>query len=248
MDRSIWEDSVFERALHNQGIISDVGHQAYTMHLDTMNRLLLPPQVVVYLAVTPERTLKRIKSRGRDFEQDISLEYLRHLYDEYQHFLERMGNLGSNIVVIQWDDFGTPEDVLRAFPSDLREMVVQASAGSFPAVGSVENAITDVYEKMRECLPAGARLDTEVGRQQFRHELSIAVVNLCHNYSLVPVDVRVSIDKGGTCCNGRVTLRIDDCIRRVHFMDGADAIHFTGVDNAGSEQGSAAVQLSAAGE
>lgn len=47
---------------------------------------LVRPDLVVYLQATTDVLLERIKRRGRDFERDISREYLETLSEAYNHY------------------------------------------------------------------------------------------------------------------------------------------------------------------
>lgn len=44
----------------------------------------------VYLDISPQCSLDRIKQRGRHFEKDIDLEYLQSLYTQYENFYKNL--------------------------------------------------------------------------------------------------------------------------------------------------------------
>ncbi len=86
-DRSVYEDAeVFARNLYQQGSIDERDYRTYRDLYESMLQFLPPPDVVVYLHASVETLLKRIRMRGRDFEQDIDpayLEQLNVLYDAW---------------------------------------------------------------------------------------------------------------------------------------------------------------------
>ncbi|HLR92704.1 MAG TPA: deoxynucleoside kinase, partial [Atopostipes sp.] len=77
LDRSIYEDWYFCKVNHDIGRISELEFKIYEELLDNMMEELaeLPkkaPDLMVYLHGSFEEILRRIGTRGRDFEQDDS--------------------------------------------------------------------------------------------------------------------------------------------------------------------------------
>lgn len=50
---------------------------------DTVADILPKPDLILYLYTTPERLLKQIAKRNRDFEKDITAEYLSDIQEKY---------------------------------------------------------------------------------------------------------------------------------------------------------------------
>ena len=89
-DRSVYEDAeVFARNLHHRGHLSDRDWQCYQELYKTLALLLRPPDLVVYLKASVPTLQKRIGTRGRDYEQEIDLDYLRELNDLYDRWVSR---------------------------------------------------------------------------------------------------------------------------------------------------------------
>jgi deoxyadenosine/deoxycytidine kinase len=86
-DRTVYEDAeIFARNLYRQGYISDRDWATYWGLYNSVASLLPPPNLVVYLQASVDTLLNRIARRGRDFEREISAEYLARLntlYDEW---------------------------------------------------------------------------------------------------------------------------------------------------------------------
>ena len=59
------------------------------------------PDVIVYLDVTPEESLRRIKLRQRECESGVTLEYLTSLHAAYDEFLRAVRGAGWD--VLGWD-------------------------------------------------------------------------------------------------------------------------------------------------
>lgn len=86
-DRSIYEDAhIFARALLDQGYLSERDYMNYKNLYESMIKFLKPPHLMIGLKRSVPRLMERIKKRGRDYEQSISLEYITRLnryYDDW---------------------------------------------------------------------------------------------------------------------------------------------------------------------
>ncbi|MFM7497116.1 MAG: deoxynucleoside kinase [Bacteroidota bacterium] len=67
-----------------------------------INRQLPQPQLLVYLSSPPGRLMRNIQSRGRDFEQNITPEYLVGVEESYVHFLTQAG--GLRCLWVEWEE------------------------------------------------------------------------------------------------------------------------------------------------
>ncbi|MGQ9517079.1 MAG: deoxynucleoside kinase [Anaerolineae bacterium] len=86
-DRTIYEDAeVFAENLYRQGYLSPRDYRTYRDIYEAVVTFLPPPDLVIYLRASEETLRRRIALRGREFERDISPEYLtqlNRLYDEW---------------------------------------------------------------------------------------------------------------------------------------------------------------------
>jgi deoxyadenosine/deoxycytidine kinase len=83
-DRSVYEDAeVFARNLFRQGHLSERDWTCYQDLYQTMATLLRPPHLVVYLKASGDTLRRRISQRGRDYEQEITDDYLTQLNQLY---------------------------------------------------------------------------------------------------------------------------------------------------------------------
>lgn len=86
-DRTIYEDAeVFAENLYRQGYLSPRDYRTYRDIYEAVVTFLPPPDLVIYLKASEETLRRRIALRGREFERDISQEYLaqlNRLYDEW---------------------------------------------------------------------------------------------------------------------------------------------------------------------
>jgi deoxyadenosine kinase len=109
-DRTIYEDAVFARTLVTLGLMDDRDYRTYVSLFRHMSNFMCRPNVIIYLDVTPERSLERIKLRQRDVESAVSLEYLEALYGEYENFVRDISR-SVPVIRVDWDQFRDVEEM-----------------------------------------------------------------------------------------------------------------------------------------
>ena len=70
------------------------------------------PNVIVYLDVSPERSMERIRERNRDVESGITIEYLSALYQGYEEFIADISRI-IPVIRVDYDRFATAEEMTR---------------------------------------------------------------------------------------------------------------------------------------
>lgn len=87
-DRSVYEDAeIFARNLYVQGYINERDFATYTALYHTMLEFLPAPDLVIYLRASVPVLLKRINIRGREYEKNISADYLKDLNQLYENWI-----------------------------------------------------------------------------------------------------------------------------------------------------------------
>ncbi len=88
-DRSVYEDAeIFAQNLFLQGHMSQRDYQTYRDVYETTMRFLPPPDLVIFLRASVPTLMKRISSRGRDYERTISPDYLEGLNNLYETWID----------------------------------------------------------------------------------------------------------------------------------------------------------------
>lgn len=88
-DRTVYEDAeVFACNLYHQGFISERDYASYRELYQVLCDFLPPPDLVVYLRSSVPTLLKRVASRGRDYERQISPTYLSQLNLLYETWIQ----------------------------------------------------------------------------------------------------------------------------------------------------------------
>ena len=79
-DRSVYEDAeVFANNLFRQGLLGERDYRSYRDLYQVLVEFLPPPDLVIYLRASVPTLVERIRSRGRDYERQISSIYLQQL-------------------------------------------------------------------------------------------------------------------------------------------------------------------------
>jgi len=102
-DRTIYEDTIFARMLNKGGYISDMDYATYLDLFKNMSNSMRKPTLIVWLAVSPQEALDRIKTRGRDCEKNITLEYLISLHQEYEFFMQSISKT-TPVIKVNWEE------------------------------------------------------------------------------------------------------------------------------------------------
>jgi deoxyadenosine/deoxycytidine kinase len=102
-DRSIYEDChIFARNLFEGGNMEERDYRNYQDLYSEMIKHLPAPDLMIYLRKSLPRLVDQIRLRGRDFEQNISHDYLNRLNSYYEDWI---GNYREgNLLVIDSDE------------------------------------------------------------------------------------------------------------------------------------------------
>lgn len=87
-DRSVYEDAeIFALNLYRQGQIDSRDYKTYWELYSVLTQFLPPPDLVVYLRASVQTLLSRIAMRGREYERQITPEYLAQLNELYEDWI-----------------------------------------------------------------------------------------------------------------------------------------------------------------
>ena len=112
-DRTIYEDAyIFARNLHQSGLMSQRDYDNYFGIFQSIIGMVKPPDLMIYLKADLPKLIEQIEKRGRDYEDNIRLDYLRHLNEHYESWMKSY-DLGKLLVidVNKLDFVSNPEDM-----------------------------------------------------------------------------------------------------------------------------------------
>lgn len=98
-DRTIYEDAhIFAPNLHAMGLMSTRDFDNYMSLFNSLNTMIQPPDLLIYLRGSIPTLVKQIQQRGRDYEDSIRLDYLKRLNERYEAWISTY-KLGKLIIL-----------------------------------------------------------------------------------------------------------------------------------------------------
>jgi deoxyadenosine/deoxycytidine kinase len=88
-DRTIYEDAnIFAPNLHEMGLMTKRDFENYHNFFLTLKNLVNPPDLLIYLKASVPTLVGQIQKRGRDYEDNIRLDYLKRLNEHYNNWID----------------------------------------------------------------------------------------------------------------------------------------------------------------
>ncbi|HCE54639.1 MAG: deoxynucleoside kinase [Lutibacter sp. BRH_c52] len=112
-DRTIYEDArIFAPNLHAMGLMTNRDYVNYESLFELMERLVSPPDLLIYLRASIPTLVGQIHKRGREYENSISIDYLSRLNERYEAWITKYTK--GNLLIIDVDKLNfvdNPEDL-----------------------------------------------------------------------------------------------------------------------------------------
>lgn len=121
-DRTIYEDAhIFAPNLHDMGLMASRDYYNYMDLFKTMSSQIQAPDLLIYLRASIPTLVSHIHKRGREYEGNMSLDYLKRLNDRYEAWIS--GYNEGKLLIINIDEI----DFEKNF-EDLGRIIDQVSA------------------------------------------------------------------------------------------------------------------------
>ncbi len=102
---------IFKSLIFAQVSLLKEEYVLYRRMFDIMYKEITKPDLYIYLYQSNERLIENIRSRGRDYEQNITSEYLEKIHQGYSNFIKTEQNLNTLIIdVSEYDFVNSKED------------------------------------------------------------------------------------------------------------------------------------------
>ncbi|MCY1512426.1 Deoxyadenosine/deoxycytidine kinase [compost metagenome] len=102
-DRTIYEDAhIFAPNLHEMGLMSSRDFENYAQFFRTIKSMVKPPDLMIYLKASIPTLVDQIQKRGRLYEDNIRLDYLKRLNEHYNHWVDKYKD--GKLLVIDIDN------------------------------------------------------------------------------------------------------------------------------------------------
>lgn len=112
-DRTIYEDAyVFAPNLFDMGLMTKRDFENYTSFFQNLKALIKPPDLLIYLRASVPALVDQIQKRGREYEENIRLDYLKRLNSLYNKWIDKYTDGPLLIIDVDNCNFADKEDDL----------------------------------------------------------------------------------------------------------------------------------------
>jgi deoxyadenosine/deoxycytidine kinase len=112
-DRTIYEDAnIFAPNLHEMGLMSKRDFDNYFSFFESLKTMVSPPDLLIYLKASVPTLVAQIQKRGREYEDNIRLDYLKRLNEYYNKWIETYKEGPLLIINVDENKFGEREEHL----------------------------------------------------------------------------------------------------------------------------------------
>jgi deoxyadenosine/deoxycytidine kinase len=112
-DRTIYEDAhIFAPNLHAMGLMPSRDFENYLALFELMDSFVEAPDLLIYLRASIPTLVDNIQKRGRDYENNIRIDYLNRLNERYEAWIS--GYDKGKLLIINVDEnkfANNPEDL-----------------------------------------------------------------------------------------------------------------------------------------
>lgn len=110
-DRTIYEDAyIFAPNLYEMGLMTKRDFENYSSFFSTLKNLTAPPDLLIYLKASIPTLVDQIQKRGRDYEENIRLDYLKRLNGFYEKWIAKYNDGPLLIVEVDNNNFADKEE------------------------------------------------------------------------------------------------------------------------------------------
>lgn len=116
---------IFKSLIFAQVSLPKEEYVLYRRMFDIMYKEIAKPDLYIYLYQNTDRLLENIKKRGRDYEQNITPEYLEKIHQGYSNFIKTEQNLNTLIIDVSEYDFAYASDDYNAIIKLINDYVIK---------------------------------------------------------------------------------------------------------------------------
>jgi len=112
-DRTIYEDAlIFAPNLHEMNLMTKRDFDNYFQFFQTVKSMIQPPDLLIYVQASVPTLVGQIQKRGREYEENIRLDYLKRLNEYYNKWIDSYKEGPLLIVNGDQNKFGEREEDL----------------------------------------------------------------------------------------------------------------------------------------
>ena len=120
-----YEDAnIFAPNLHDMNLMGKRDFENYYRFFETLKTMVQPPDLLIYLKASVPTLVAQIQKRGREYEENIRLDYLKKLNDYYNNWIDNYKE--GKLLIIDADSNKFAEN-----DEDLGKIITQVDAQLF---------------------------------------------------------------------------------------------------------------------
>jgi deoxyadenosine/deoxycytidine kinase len=124
-DRTIYEDAyIFAPNLFDMGLMTKRDYENYSSFFQNLRELIKPPDLLIYLKASIPTLVDQIQKRGREYEENIRLDYLKRLNEHYNKWIAQYEDGPLLVIDVNTCNFAERDE-------DLAEVVRRIDAQLF---------------------------------------------------------------------------------------------------------------------
>ena len=109
-DRTIYEDKeIYAKNLYNLGHMTNRDYSTYCALFNSMLDFIEKPDLIIYLRANTDTLMSRIKQRNRDYELEMSSEYIHSLNIYYDKWINNLNQ--DSVLIIDTNNFNIFKDI-----------------------------------------------------------------------------------------------------------------------------------------
>lgn len=136
-DRTIYEDAhIFAPNLHAMGLMTTRDFENYFRLFQNMEAAITPPDLLIYLRASVPNLVQQIAERGREYENSISIDYLKRLHERYEAWISTYKKGKLLIVDVDQNNYHTSREDLGLIINAIDAKI----HGLFPSDATAEGA------------------------------------------------------------------------------------------------------------
>ncbi len=138
LDRSIFGDIIFAKMLHHIGEMKIHELEVYKRLYNSLIKSVNPPKLMIYLKISTDLAIERIKKRAREYELIVEREYWERLNMEYEEYFK--GYDLSPLLIINADkhDWVNDEESEKFIVDYIERLLRKARKGALDPSATIE--------------------------------------------------------------------------------------------------------------
>ncbi len=112
-DRTVYEDAyIFAPNLYDMGLMTKRDYENYSSFFESLKKMVKPPDLLIYLKASIPTLVDQIQKRGREYEENIRLDYLKRLNEFYNKWIDKYNDGPLLVVDVDTLHFEESEEAL----------------------------------------------------------------------------------------------------------------------------------------